>query len=69
MSMSSFKSAPRIGYLERVKRIIGYLSKMKEAKLRVRVSLPDYSDISYVQYNWGNQYMEIPEKNYHMTIQ
>ena len=24
---------------------------MKEEKLRVRVSLPDYSDISYVQYD------------------
>ena len=50
MSMSRFRSDPKIEYLERAKNIIGYLSKMKEAKLRFRVSLPDYSDISYVQY-------------------
>ena len=50
--MSSSRSAPRIGHLERAKRIIGYPSKMKEAKLRFCVSLPDYLDISYVQYDW-----------------
>ena len=49
ISLSSYRSDPRIGHLERTKRVIVYLSKMKEAKLRFRVSLPDYSDISYVQ--------------------
>ena len=52
MSLSIFRSAPRIGQLERVKRIIGYLSKIKEGKLRFRVSLSDYLYISYVQYDW-----------------
>ena len=52
MSISSFRSAPRIGHLERAKRIIGYLFKMKEVKLHFRVSLPDYSYIAYVQYDW-----------------
>ena len=28
------------------------LSIQKESKLRFRVSLPDYSDIPYVQYDW-----------------
>ena len=52
ISISSFRSAPRIGYLERAKIIIGYLSRMKEEKLLFRVSLLHYSDISYVQYDW-----------------
>ena len=52
MSLSSYKSTPRIGHLERAKRVVVYLSKMKEAKLRFRVSLPDYSNISYKQYDW-----------------
>ena len=41
MSMSSFRSAPRKGHLDRVKRICGYLYKMKEACLRFRTGLPD----------------------------
>ena len=35
MSMSSFRAAPRIGHLDRVKRIVGYLLKMKDAYIRV----------------------------------
>ena len=52
MSMSSFRFTPRIGYLELLIRIIGYISKMREVKLHFRVSLPHYLDISYVQYDW-----------------
>ena len=54
MSLSSYRSAPRIGHLEREKRVGGYLSKIKEAKLRFRVSLLDYSNISCTQYDWEN---------------
>ena len=43
-SLSRYGSAPRIGHLERAKRVVGYLFKMKEVKLRLRVSLPDYSE-------------------------
>ena len=69
MSLYSYRSSLRIGYLERAKIVIGYLSKMKEAKLRFRVSLPDYSDISYVQYDWKNEYIGIPRKTYHVMFQ
>ena len=54
MSMSSFRSAPRVGHLERVKRICGYLSKMKHATIRMRVHEPDYSDIPETSYDWCN---------------
>ena len=51
MSLSSYRSDPRIGHLERVKKVMGYLSKMKEAKLRFCVSLPDYLDICHKKYD------------------
>jgi len=33
MMMSSFRAQPRIGHLERIKRICGYLNKMKDAAI------------------------------------
>jgi hypothetical protein len=41
MSLSSFRAMPRRGYLERAKRIYGYLRKMKEARIRVLTNEPD----------------------------
>ena len=52
MTLSSFRVAPRIGHLDRVKRIYGYLSKMKHAALRFRTGVPDYSDIPDSIYDW-----------------
>ena len=50
--LSSYRSTPRIGHLRCAKILVSYLSKMKEVKLRFCVCLLDYSDISYVQYDW-----------------
>jgi hypothetical protein len=49
-----------------VKRIVGYLSKMKHAAIRVRTEEPDYSDLPEATYDWstsvyGNIKEEIPE--------
>jgi hypothetical protein len=44
--------APRIGHLERLCRIYGYLSKMKFASICVRTEEPDYSDAPNHQYDW-----------------
>jgi hypothetical protein len=38
MTMSSFRAAPRVGHLKRVTRIVGYLSKMRHAAIRVRTA-------------------------------
>ena len=54
MTMSSFRSCPRAGHLDRAKRICGYLLKMKDAAIRFRTGLPDYSDISIPQYDWAD---------------
>jgi hypothetical protein len=53
MSMSSFRVAPRAGHLERLKRICGYLSKMKHGYIRIRTEEPDYSDMPEAQYDWS----------------
>jgi hypothetical protein len=43
--MSAFRMAPRVGHLNRLKRIYGYLLKMKHASIRVIAEEPDYSDL------------------------
>jgi hypothetical protein len=52
MTMSRFRAAPRNGHLDRVKRIIGYLSKMREGAIRIRTKEPDYSNIPDTIYDW-----------------
>ena len=61
MTMSSFRAAPRRGHLDRVRRICGYVSKMKHATLRFRIGEPDYSDIPDRQYDWTGIYGEVTE--------
>ena len=43
MTMSGFHVAPRQGYLERVKRICGYLMRFKDATIRFLTEEPDFS--------------------------
>jgi hypothetical protein len=52
MTLSKFRAAPRKGHLERVKRIVSYLYKMKHGTIRFRTGLPDYSAIPDPGYEW-----------------
>ena len=52
MTMSRFRAAPRQGHMDRVKRICGYISKMRHAVIRMRVDEPDFSDIPETKYDW-----------------
>ena len=52
MTMSRFRAAPRQGHLDRVKRIHGYLSKMRHGVVRIRTELPDYSDLPQKIHEW-----------------
>ena len=66
MTMSSFRVAPRIGHLERMKRIYGYVAKMRHGAIRFRVGVPDYSDVPLPDNDWaktiyGNVKETIPE--------
>ena len=56
MTMSSFRSAPRIGHLERLKRICGYLMNTADYKLRFRTHDIDYSDVSEDNQDWFQIY-------------
>ena len=53
MTLASFRAMPRVGHLERAKRLCGYLAKMKHAAIRVRTDEPDYSDIPEFEYDWS----------------
>ena len=44
---------PRRGHLDRVKRVYGYLSKMKEGIIRVRTDEPDYSGLPEQELDWA----------------
>lgn len=52
MTMSGFRSAPRVGHLDRVKRIVGYLRKMDTGVVRIRTGQPDYSGIGEQRHDW-----------------
>jgi hypothetical protein len=45
MTMSSFRASPRRGHLERVKGMVGYLSKFRFAELCILTDEIDFSDI------------------------
>lgn len=53
MTLSGFRESPRKGHLDRVKRIYGYLSKMRHASIRIRTEEPDYSDLPIPSYDWS----------------
>jgi hypothetical protein len=52
MTMSRFRVAPRIGHLERLKRMYGYLKKFSSAAIRVRVLQPVYDKLPSQQFDW-----------------
>jgi hypothetical protein len=52
MTLSSFRANPRQGHLDRVKRIYGYLSKMRHAMIRIRTDEPDHSGLPDKVYDW-----------------
>ena len=63
MSMSSFRSAPRVGHMDRLKRIVGYLVKMKHGFIRVRTEEPDFSDLPSKVWDWSKTvYGEVHEE-------
>ena len=64
-SLSSYRVAPREGHLERAKRIFGYIHKFKEAAIRIRTLVPNYSSLQSQDQDWstsvyGNTHEEFP---------
>ena len=54
MTLSSFRSQPRQGHLDRAKRLHGCLCKFKDAVMRIRTDEPDYSDLPEKHYDWAH---------------
>ena len=52
MTMSRFRAAPRIGHLERLKRIYGYLRKFDLAAILVRTAKPDFTALPAQDFDW-----------------
>ena len=62
MSLSPYRIAPRIGHLDRAKRIVGYLAKIKHACIRFRTGAPDYSDLPIPVYDWSTSVYNNPKE-------
>ena len=56
MSMSRFRLAPKVGHIERMKRIYGYLSRTKHYALRFRPAEPNYMHLPDLEYDWSRIY-------------
>ena len=52
MTKSKFRHQPRVGYLARLKGIIGYLANFPHRFLRFRTNEPDYSNLPHKEYDW-----------------
>jgi hypothetical protein len=52
MTMSRFCAAPRIGHLNRLKRMYGYLKKFASAAIRVRLLEPDLGELLDQDFYW-----------------
>ena len=64
MSMSCYCSATREGYLERVKRIYGYLRRFCHFKLRFQVDEPNYSNVPLIpDHDWKHSVYGKHEKD------
>ena len=53
-TMSGFRVAPRVGHLDQLKQIVGYLVKMKHGFIRVRTKEPDFSDLPSQPQDWSH---------------
>jgi len=63
MTMSSFRTSPRKGHLDRARRIVAYLYRFPQAKIRFRTHEPDLSDLNAPTHDWNGTIYECqPEK-------
>jgi hypothetical protein len=52
MTMATFRAEPRIGHMERLQRMCGYLASFSTAAIRIRTEEPDYSGLPDFEYDW-----------------
>ncbi|KAL7491253.1 hypothetical protein ACHAWT_000649 [Skeletonema menzelii] len=54
MTLSSFRAEPRRGHLDRMKRIYGYVCKMRHGAIRYRTDMPDVTDFTFFEEDWND---------------
>ena len=62
MTMGGFRCEPRIGHLERLKRIFGFLRNYKNCSIKFRTEMPDYSIYPTEKYDWTYVYGKVEEE-------
>jgi hypothetical protein len=66
MSMSRFRHAPRVGHIDRIKRICGYLAKFPHAAIRFRTGIPNHEE-TYgshpTQHDWSQTVYDSPSED------
>ena len=68
MSLSRFRHAPRMGHLDRLKRVCGYVRKFPQAAIRIRTGIPNHEEVfgehpeqhSWMETVYGNPTEELP---------
>jgi hypothetical protein len=62
MTMGGFRCQPRIGHLDRLKRIFGFLRNYPSCSIKFRTEEPDYSMYKSENYDWTNIYGDVQEE-------
>ena len=66
MSMSRFRHAPRVGHIDRIKRICGYLAKFPHAAIRFRTGIPNHEETygsEPTQHDWSQTVYDSPSED------
>jgi hypothetical protein len=66
MSMSRFRHAPRVGHIDRIKRICGYLAKFPHAAIRFRTGIPNHEETygsQPTQHDWSQTVYDSPSED------
>ena len=62
MPMGVFWAQPRIGHMDRLKRIFGFLRRHKKSAVKFRTGMPDYSQYPPKEYDWQYVYWKVIEE-------
>ena len=66
MTLAGFRTLPRIGHLQRAKRVMNYVKEKKHAAIQIQTQMPDYKLIPKDNYEWlntvyGNPKEQVPK--------
>lgn len=62
MTIDGFRCWPRMGHLNRLKRVLGFLMQFKSCSIKFRTALPNYSEYLGKMYDWAYVYGMVEEE-------